>query len=271
MYIEPMPQLDSEENPLELALRLAADAPAYRPDFYRALLDSTVFILGHSDGSYMGEKTLDTGEEVSIQNWTRADGSPVIPFFSSLHSLQKAIDEEVTYMALPAKSLFEMTRGATLMLNPKLAYGKEFFPNEIEALLSYEINRLPEQRVTKKATQVLLGQPANYPEKMVDSLTLLFSKRENVKAAYLTLMHDPSNDEKPHLVVGVEADGDIESVIREAGVVAGDTSPNGEPVDLYRVARDEKGLSEYFLREVKPFYERRWGSKLKSFFGIGRA
>lgn len=266
-----MPKVDFEKNQLELALRLAADEPAHRPDFYKALLDSTVFILGHSDGSNLGERTLEAEEKVSIQNWVREDGSPVIPFFSSLHSLQKAIEEEVTYMALPSKSLFAMTKGATLVLNPKLAYGKEFSPNEIEALLSDGVNRLPEQRVTKRATQVLLGQPAKYPEKMVDSLTSLFSKHGNVKAAYLTLMHDRSHDEKPHLVVGIEADGDIESIIREAGVVAGDTSPNGEPVDLYRVARDDKGLSEYFFREVKPFYERRWGSKLKSFLGIGRA
>lgn len=266
-----MTQIDANENQLEIALRLAADEPAHRPDFYKALLDSTVFILGHSDSSGLGERMLEAGKKVSIQNWTHADGSPVIPFFSSLNSLQKAIEEEVAYMALPAKSLFEMTRGATLVLNPKLAYGKEFFPNEIDALLSEGVNRLPEQRITKKATQVLLGQPANYPEKMVDSLVTLFSKRGNVKAAYLTLMHDPSQDEKPHLVVGIEAEGDVESVIREAGVVAGDISPNNEPVDLYRVARDDKGLSEYFLREVQPFYERRWGSKIKSFLGIGRA
>lgn len=266
-----MPQVDADENQLELALRLAADEPAHRPDFYKALLDSTIFILGHSDGSNFGERTLEAGEKVSIQNWVRADGSPVIPFFSSLNALQRVIEEEVTYMALPARSLFEMTRGATLVLNPKLAYGKEFLPNEIYALLSEGVNRIPEQRVTKKATQVLLGQPANYPEKMVDSLVSLFSKRGNVKAAYLTLMHDPSQDEKPHLVVGIEAEGDVEAVIREAGVVAGDTSPNNEPVDLYRVARDDKGLSEYFLREVQPFYERRWGSKLKSFLGFGRA
>jgi hypothetical protein len=106
---------------------------------------------------------------------------------------------------------------------------------------------------------------------MVDSLTALLSKRSNVKAAYLALMHDPSKDEKPHLVVGIEADGEIEQVIREAGVVAGDSAPNGEPVDLMRVERGGHGLSEYFVHDVKPFYERRWGSKLKSFLGIGRA
>lgn len=125
--------------------------------------------------------------------------------------------------------------------------------------------------VTEKATQVLLGQPKTYPSKMVDSLTTLLAKRSNAKAAFLTLMHDPSHDEKPHLVIGILADGDIEKLIREAGAVAGDTAPDGELVDLVRVVPGEEGLSEYFLREVKPFYERSWGCRLKSFFGRGNA
>lgn len=261
----------AEENSLEVALRLAADEPACRPEFYKLLLESSIYILGDKNSPASGTRTLEAGEKVSIQNWVRNDGSPVIPFFSSLSTLQKAIEHETTYMALPARSLFEMTKGSYLVLNPKSPYGKEFFPNEIEALLANGVNRLPEQRVTKSATQVLLGQPANYPSAMVGALTTLLSTRSNVKAAYLALMHDPTQDKKPHLLVGVEADGDVEQVIREAGVVVGDTAPNGEPVDLVLVERGDSGLSEYFIREVKPFYERRWGSKLKSFLGIGRA
>jgi hypothetical protein len=106
---------------------------------------------------------------------------------------------------------------------------------------------------------------------MVDSLTTLFAKRGKVKAAYLALMHDPSVDEKPHLVIGIDAEGDIEPIIRDAGVVVGDTAPGGEAVDLMRVVPGDSGLSQYFLEEVKPFYERTWGSRLKSFFGAGRA
>jgi hypothetical protein len=261
----------AQENSLEEALRLAADEPSYRPEFYRLLLESSVYILGHSDGPPSGTRTLEAGENISIRNWERDDGSPVIPFFTSLAALQKAIEEETTYLKLPARSLFEMTRGAVLVLNPRSPYGKEFFPNEIEALLASGLNRLPEQRVTKEETQVLLGQPANYPSKMVDALTAFLAKRSNVKAAYLALMHDPSQDDKPRLLVGIDAEGDVEQIIREAGVVAAGTSPDGEPVDLVRIEGGDRGLSEYFIREVKPFYERSWGSRLKSIFCVGRA
>lgn len=261
---------NEQESPLEMALRLASNEPAQRPEFYKLLLESSVFIIGHSDVTTSGVHTLEAGENISIQNWTRNDGSPVIPFFTSLMALQRAIEHEVTYMALPVRSLFEITKGSSLVLNPKSRYGKEFFPNEIEALLSEGVNRRPEQRITQKTTKVLLGQPANYPSKMVDSLTTLLSKHSNVRAAYLALMHDPSQDEKPHLVIGIEADGEVEQVIREAGVVAGDSAPDGEPVDLIRVERGGNGLGEYFVREVKPFYARHWASKLKSLLGIGR-
>ena len=69
-------------------------------------------------------------------------------------------------------------------------------------------------------------------------------------------MHTPAEDEKPHLIVGIEADGDFENVIREAGTVAADSAPEGEPVDLIRVVRGQSGMAKYFLEEVKPFYER---------------
>lgn len=261
---------NEKECPLEAALRRAAEEPGHRPEFYRLLLESSVLILGHSNTSN-GTQTLEAGETISIQNWVRDDGSPAIPFFTSLTALHRSIEQEVTYMALPARSLFEITKGSSLVLNPKSTYGKEFFPNEIETLLSDGVNQLTKRRVAHKATKVLLGQPADYPSKMVDSLTTLLSKHSNVKAAYLALMHDPSQDTKPHLVVGIEVDGEIENVMREAGVVASDSAPNGGPVDLIQIERGDLGLSEHFVHEVKPFYERRWGNKLKSLLGIGHA
>jgi hypothetical protein len=262
--------MQPEENPLESALRLAANDPSHRPAFFAELLSSTVFIIGSSEGSHTS-RTLEAGEKVSIQSWQKTDGTPVIPFFSSLGTLRKAINEESNYLSLPARALFDLTRGATLMLNPKSDYGKEFFPQEIEALLVEGVNRVPEQRVTKKATQVLLGQPANYPNEMLNSLTSYFTKKSKVKAAYLALMHDPAVSEKPSLVIGISTEGNADQIVKEAGVVAGDSAPPGEAVDIMVVTEGETGLSEYFRKSVTPFYERTWGGRLKAFLGVGHA
>jgi len=248
---------ETQETPLETALRLAADDPGCRPDFYKMLLEAKVFIIQHTEHPREGKRRAEAGESIAIRHWMRDNETPIIPFFSSLEALQRAITEEVTYMELPARALFEMTQGAALVLNPSLEYGKEFFPEEIEALLSDGVNRVADRRITEKPTQVLLGQPAEYPEKMVNALISLFSRRGNVKAAYLVLMHDPSHDDKPHLVVGVDADNEIESIIREAGTVAADTSPGGQSVDLYRIDSDDDGLSQHFIHEATPFYTRK--------------
>lgn len=260
-----------EENRLEAALRLAADDPANRPDFYHLLIESEVFVIGGTAQEPQGTRTLHSGDKITIQNWRRSDGKPVVPFFTSLSALQQAISESGNYLQLPARSLFELTKGATLALNPGLPYGKEFFPNEIEALLTSGVTHLPEQRVTQRETTVLLGQPQEYPSAMVSALTTLFAKRSQVKTAFLLLMHDPSVDEKPHLVVGVLADGDVERLFREVGSVAADTSPAGEAVDLYRVERGDTGLSEHFFNNVKPFYQQSLGARLRSLFGGGQA
>ena len=261
-----------QENELEAALRLAATEPAHRPAFYKALLDATVYVLGHADhGPADGARTLAPGQKVSIQNWERKDGSPVVPFWSSLPELQRAIADETAYMALPARALFELTRGSALVLNPKSSHGKEFFAEEIEALLTEGVNQVARRRVTEEPTRVLLGQPAHFPSKMVDSLTTLFAKHPAIKSGYLALMHDPAHDKDAHLVVGIEFEGDDEAIMREAGVVAADSAPSGATVDLTRVVRGDAGMSAYFLESVKPFYERSWGSKLKSALGFGRA
>ena len=263
--------MDSQqENTLEKSLRLAADEPAHRPDFFKTLLNSTIYILGKTDAGE-GPVNLEAGSNISIAHWQKPDGSAVIPFFSSLQTLRKSIDSEESYIEIPARSLFEITLGTPLFLNPKSPYGKEFFPEEVRHLLSDEIGQKPVQRTIEKETQVLLGQPSQYPSKMVNSLTQLLAKHHNVKRAFLALMHDASIDQKPHLVIGIEADGDIELVMREAGNVAGDTAPDGEAVDLCRVHDGDSGLSDYFLKETTPFYERKSTGWLRSLFGFGKA
>ena len=258
-------------NELERKLILAADDPASRPEFYQALMASDVFVIGHTDSEGEGVTTIPAGAKLSIVNWEKNDGSPIIPFFTSLEALQQALKEEARYLALPTRDLFEVTLGSFLVLNPASPYGKEFFPDAIKALLDTGMNHVPQSRVVQKETQVLLGQPANYPSGMVSALTALLAKHSVVKAAYLCLMHDASTSEKPTLVVGFEGDGDLSKAMQEAGSVAADTAPKGEPVDFTVLKKGEAGLSDYMFKSVKPFYERAWGGKLRPLFRAGNA
>lgn len=255
------------ESQLEQSLRLAADDPAQRAQFYQTLLDADVYVVGETEPGDAGEPG--GGDCISIQNWTRSDGSSVIPFFSSVAALQRAVDAECNYLQLSARSLFEITKGAALVLNPKSVYGKEFPPEEVAAMLGGGVPPASVARVVADATQVFLGQPQHYPAVLVDALTTLLAGRANVKAAYLSLMLAPSLDSQPHLLVGIDADGDTDALLHEAGAVAGAAAPPGEQVDLTLVVAGEDKLSDYFLSSVAPFYERRWGERLRLRLGAG--
>jgi hypothetical protein len=261
--------MTSSETDLERALRLAATDPAARPDFYKHLLASTVFVLSDGDGKTPGARTFKAGEEVAIANWVKDDDTPIIPFFTSLAALQRAIAAETNYLAMPARSLFEITEGATLVLNPHSDHSKEFLPPEIAALLSGGVNTPLNRRVVQEATQVLLGQPNVQPTVMIAALQSFFATRSNVKAAYVCLMHEPSRDEKPHYLLGILAEGDFESLSRETGSIASDTAP--DICDIIQIKPGDTGPSAYFLSEVEPFYERQaapgWSARVRSFLG----
>lgn len=258
-------------NDLERKLILAADEPASRPEFYKALMASDVFVIGFTDSDGEGVTTLSTGAKLSIVNWEKKDGTPIIPFFTSLETLQRSLKEESKFVALPARNFFELTLGSFLVLNPASPYGKEFFPNEIHALLETGMTHAPQTRVVQKETKVLLGQPAQYPSEMVSTLKTLLAQHPVVKAAYLCLMHDPSYADKPSLVVGFEGKTDLAEAMKEAGTVAADTAPKGESVDFVVLKRGEQGISDYMFTSVKPFYERTWRTKIWSLFNPRRA
>jgi len=102
---------------------------------------------------------------------------------------------------------------------------------------------------------------------MVDALTTLFSQKKPVRRAFLALIHDKTVDEQPNLLVGVEADGteaEIDALIREAGNVASETSPDDLPVDFCIVNEKERGISHYLISHTQPFYQRKWGSWLRN-------
>lgn len=260
----------ADHEKLERALERAANDPASRPEFYRTLLESEVFVIGHSDAITGQRALIPAGAKVQIVHWEKQDGTQVVPFFTSLEALRRSLKEETNFMALSARGFFEMVKGKTLVLNPASPYGKEFFPNEVDSLLSTGVNHAPISRTVETATQVLIGQPSAYPTQMVSSLKALLVKHSNVRAAHLCLMQEPAS-QLPSLVVGFEGDGDISRAMADAGAVAADTAPRGTPVDFIQIVWGEPGLSEYFIRAGKPFYRRTFGSALKGLFGGRKA
>ncbi|MFU9135808.1 enhanced serine sensitivity protein SseB [Erwinia tasmaniensis] len=251
----------NETNPrLEEVLKLAANEPAHRPEFFTLLLDASVWVPGESP--IQGEG--DAAPAVEIQHWEKDDGSSIIPFFTSLTAMQQAVSGEQPFLVIPVRALFEMTLGETLFLNPKLPTGKAFSPREIASLLGESGNVLGEQTVIEGGTSLLLSEHAAPPAQMIASLTQLFAKHKQVRHAWVALIKE-SADASTNLLIGIEADSDIENIIQAAGSVATDTLTDDEPVDICQVIENEKGISHFFIAHITPFYQRKWGSFLRDF------
>lgn len=240
--------MSETKNELEILLEKAATEPAHRPAFFRTLLESTVWVPG---SAAEGEAIVEDSA-LDLQHWEKEDGTTVIPFFTSLEALQQAVEDEQAFVVMPARTLFEMTLGETLFLNAKLPTGKEFMPREISLLLAEEGSPLSTQEV------------AEPPSQMIDSLTTLFKTIKPVKRAFLCAIKEHA-DAQPNLLIGIEADGEIEEIIHAAGNVATDTLPGDEPIDICQVRKGEQGISHFITEHIAPFYERRWGGFLRDF------
>ncbi len=260
-------------NALEDALQKAASEPAHRPAFFKLLMESTVYVLG-DDGNaeqwIAGAQRIDEQQPVNLRHWKKQDGSSTIPFFTSVEALQRAVSDKQPFLAMPTRHLFAMTAGAELYLNPELPYGKEFGPDEVSALLLNDGDALTERVILEGDSRITLTDSADKPAQMVDSLTQLFAQYRQVRRAFMVLIRE-DGDAAPHWLIGLDCDGDEDAAIQAAGRVATDTAPDDQPVDLCLVSQDEPGISHYFDKHINPFYERRWGSWLRSLKTEGQA
>lgn len=256
---------------LDSALAQAAVDPAARPEFFRILLESEIYLIGTSGAE--GRELLPPGEQFSLMLFKRSDGTTAVPFFSSLEALQRGLEERTGYFVMKARSFFEMTRGMMVVLNPGSDYGKEFAPDEIASLL--HTGKPPSAvREINERSQVKLGPPADYPAVMVEALAEWLAQQPRVDAAYLCAMHDPSAGKQPSLLVGLQGAGDLVPVFQAAEPVVNYTAPSGTAVDFVQIRRGERGISQYMLTSVTPFYQRAkkrgWGAGLLSLVGAGR-
>jgi len=166
-----------EPETLDSLLEKAATEPAYRPAFFRKLLESTVWVPGTAaeDEAIVEDSALD------LQHWEKDDGQSVIPFFTSLEALQQAVETEQAFVVMPARTLFEMTLGETLFLNAKLPTGKELTPREISHLVGKDDSPLSQQEVLEGghvAAAVRSGRATRANDRFVDQIVLDLQPRE---------------------------------------------------------------------------------------------
>jgi len=240
---------------LESLLKAAMSDELSRLGFYEALLVEPLMVITHKEIDEGGKKTLQEGAMIDIRSLT--DGK--IPIFSSS---QRVFDngiykENANILTMKGRDFFELTKGATVVLNPFSNYNKELIPEEIEDLLSGKIFHPISRPITiQKETQVQIGQPAVYPKQMVDCLIELFANEPDVDAAYLGWIFDPSSGEPPHYIFCIDTKGDTADINKKAGTTAQKFFKKREFIDI--VNMQAKGLTDYF-KKTQPFYKKQHG------------
>ena len=246
-------------NELEKMLMSAATKPEARPTFFRLLLDSILYTLT-PEPTPEGARTLQTGERVAICNFSDRTGD-FVPLFTSHERLQEVVNQGTqTFgtLGIKGKEMMDILRQRTCraILNPGCAYGKVLLSNEIQALADGSFFGPMKREVLTAPRKVMIGQPARYPTKLVESLKSLFETKIEVEAAYLAFIAFTDTAEPPHCVVGLRVTANRDRVVADAGLVARDCLDPGEFVDFVEIGEDGVGLNGYFGRNCPPFYEK---------------
>jgi SseB protein C-terminal domain/SseB protein N-terminal domain len=244
----------SPHNPLELALIAAATEPAARPLFYRLVLESALLVLDDNpdrEGQFAGQ-IVEAGHQLRVATLD-IEGVPHIPIFSSKARVAAVVDSERRYVSMLGRSLLEVLRGSHLILNPGSDCGKQFLPDEVEALLSGALHEGHREIKVAASTEVLLGQPADYPRHLTEALSTLFRDLP-VQAAYLAHCLWPTTGEPAHTVIGITTDADWEPLIRKVMATIGRAAREGEVVDVVRM--DDSAIPRY-MRSTAPFFKKK--------------
>ncbi len=207
------------KNALERALVEAVADPAARPAFYRVLLESPLFFLTPAEAVQERKTLLAPGEQLQLLH-LRGTSGPFVPFFSSLERVREAMaTSEIAFgsISIPGAQAFRLLaqQPSLAFLNPGLPVGKPFVPEEIRQLADVTMAE-GGLRVVEKSTKVLLGQPAERPDALIELLRRAFERDPTVEAAWLAQLHEPESGKPPHPIVGIRS-SDPQRAMREAG------------------------------------------------------
>lgn len=216
------------------------------PAFFRALLDATVYAHAPREGH---------SERLSLIQFTTPEGRLVLPFFSDKAQAEAAGGPTVVIVKLKGRRLFELTRGATLMLNPN-GINCTLYPEEITALL--DLNEVAiVDRFEVNEESLWIGPVSAGHEWLTDLLIPLFANMGCVEAAYMAETAPSATPDRRGLLIAFSAPAkDAEHVIRAAVTeVQLHCQMPERPVDI---ASFEPGKMPEWLKNagLEPFYER---------------
>ena len=127
------------ENGLEALMQAAAKDPAVVPTFYRALLDTELYILTPEVRVKPGRhRSLKFREKINVAS-VEFQGMTWLPAFTSERRISDYLKEPEACLAAAARNLFEMLPNTNFWLNPLSECQKPLPTTEIALLMSGRI------------------------------------------------------------------------------------------------------------------------------------
>lgn len=208
-----------------------------------------------------GNSTLKKGTTMQFANLvSNDDDTQALPAFTDWTEFEKVYDKNIwsgniaTYDDLLAVSqkmncIVINCKGIPLNINEKNKHMIEEYKIEKNKPKDASVKEC----TMKKDTKIMLGEPKEYPSKMIEVVKEYMKKQKHIKKAYLQLMI--KDNEKSYLIV-VDFDGNKDKLFKGIADVA---LPylNGMYLDM--VTMDDWAKND--VKDVKPFYK-------KKLFGI---
>ncbi len=227
---------NDDDLTIESIFEKAANDIAYRPLFYRKLLNSDLFLLTH-DTTGLSERIFISDKNTKIQ--VRFFSNGTVPVFTSKNRIfdNNIIKGQAHYVALNAKIIFEMINNdKSYIINPYSSISKELLADEVKSLLRGDFFKSGEEQFFQPNEEYLLGIPADYPINLIETLKRYFSKNLDVKGSYLAVIENKSKGDFPHLLLGVDCKNDRwQEISGELDIIVRDYLKNGKVMDLIHI------------------------------------
>lgn len=212
-------------------LRAASDAAA-APAFYRLLLGCELIVLGSKS------------ERLAIDIVKHGTGF-YHPIFTSPERLKTFAADDLPNFSILGRTLFETTSGGQFIINPRSSLAKILYPDEIAWCLE-----------NFRPIKFAVLTPEHYPTQLVKALCVLFINRRQLQTARLAFVSDTQNESRAHIVIGIEASGDIAHLAEEIFAAAAVTNPDCA-VDVASLdTKQAMHPLHQHLMSIAPFFDR---------------
>ena len=236
-------------------------------NFFQALMEASVY--AHIP---LEDRIGDDVDRIRFVQFHRPDNDQLtLPFFTDEAKAQAATGASVQVIEMIGRDFFELTLGATLMMDPN-DWSCTLYPEEVEALLRTGRVATIETFVVKEKAEPLVGPPQGHPARLIDELTRTLATLPFIQTAYLAGVYNRTDvPEQTGFILALG--GDPKQAERATHAIATAlqltcTGHSNLPVDVGYF--DIRGDAPSWVTGLglQSFYDRRWGARLFPTSGI---